>query len=298
MQVNVVDNSADYDSDNLDNDTEYAAGTDPCDADTDNDGADDDVEIAETTDPLDPDSDNDLMPDGFEVTNACLDPLVGDAWDDGDTDLIENLHEYYNLSDPCVKNVRGKKGAGYFGDGDGNSVIGIPDLNLLKESLAGGNPLLNNVYPQNIKIMDLDGNDAIGIPDLNALKALLGGSEIAPAGSPDSLTLIAPDPVPAFGNGDTVRIKVQLTKGAVVRMGFGVVFSVVGGSAVLYGGEGDVNPPAGSRWDLTDEDGYAQIVVRATAPAQTIEIQVQLPADEQVNTPQVGPLPNLQINVN
>jgi hypothetical protein len=80
MMANTVDNTADYDSDDLDNDGEYAASTDPCDPDTDGDG----------------------MEDGWEVAYiACIDPLTGDSLGDPDTDGLLNLPEFGNSTDPC-----------------------------------------------------------------------------------------------------------------------------------------------------------------------------------------------------
>jgi hypothetical protein len=59
--------------------------------------------------------------------------------------------------------------------------------------------------------------------------------------------------------------------------GFGVVFSVVLGSATLYGGEGEATGySAGSRYDLTNLSGEARMVLRVDGTG-AIHVLVELP---------------------
>ncbi len=51
------------------------------------------------TDRFDEDTDSDKMPDDYEVENL-LDPLVDDSLDDPDADLLINILEYYEKTDP------------------------------------------------------------------------------------------------------------------------------------------------------------------------------------------------------
>ena len=89
MMSNTVDNTADYDSDSLDNDAEYGNFCDPCNSDTDGDGLTDGEEVLTYgTDPADTDTENDGLNDGLEVNTYGSDPLItdsdGDSLSDGD----------------------------------------------------------------------------------------------------------------------------------------------------------------------------------------------------------------------
>ena len=77
-----ADATENWDSDSLDNLTEFQNGTDP----------------------TDPDTDDDNMPDDWEVNNA-LDPLNDDSAEDPDFDRITNLEEYTNGTDPSVYQI-------------------------------------------------------------------------------------------------------------------------------------------------------------------------------------------------
>lgn len=80
------------DGDGLNDEEEFAEGTDPSKADGDADGVDDDVELADNTDPNDPDSDGDGLNDGDEKT-AGSNPLLSDSDGDGLSDGDEvNVH--------------------------------------------------------------------------------------------------------------------------------------------------------------------------------------------------------------
>ena len=67
----------DYDRDGIDDEVEYANGTNPASWDSDGDGLADNAELEEGTDPLDPDSDGDGVVDGLDTHPA--DPDQGYA---------------------------------------------------------------------------------------------------------------------------------------------------------------------------------------------------------------------------
>jgi hypothetical protein len=306
MMASTVDNLADYDSDGLNNAQEYAANTNPCDPDTDHDLASDGAEVKTYfTNPLNPDTDGDWMLDGWEIFHLfCLDPLVADGATDFDGDGLPNVHEYYNdngdgnVSDPCddQKPRRGWPGGGYFGDADGNLLIGVPDLNKINIKLNDRLPDYSNVFPADPLIQDLDGNLIIGVPDKDLISLILNGKLTDYiAGTPTELSLVEPLTPPTVAVGDTVRIQVKLTKdGTVPRAGFGVVFTIVSGAGTLLGGEGI---SGSGRYDLTALDGVAQMVVRADGSGTPIVVHTELPYDSEVHTRNViGP--EIQINVN
>ena len=238
------------------------------------------------------DTDCDGMPDAWELAHSCMHFDIPDAMLDYDVDGLENIHEYYNgwddnLSDPCVagKPKRGRAGMGYFGDADGNHSIGFPDLTQMVLVLSGNSPSYDSVYPSNRVVQDLDGNGSLGFPDLALLTLLLSGNVISPSGWPTTLDQETPTlgHIPTVAVGQTVAIRVRLTKTgspALARPGFGVVFSVIAGSATLLGGEG-AGVPAGSRYDLTNLNGEARIVLRVDA-AVTIKVHVEVPSPNPV----------------
>ena len=108
--------------------------------DCDNDGLTNIDEYNNNTNPDDPDSDDDFMPDGYEANNG-LDPLSDDALLDLDGDGNENLHELYNNTEPDVVDpVPGpfyEPGCYYWGDGDGDGVVGPGDVAILQLEVAG-----------------------------------------------------------------------------------------------------------------------------------------------------------------
>jgi hypothetical protein len=253
------------------------------------------------TDPLDPDTDADLIWDGFEINSiACLDPLLPDASLDADSDGLANVHEFFNsalhVSDPCdaFSPRPGAPGGGYFGEFDGDLVIGVPDLNALKAKLGGWSPDFSRCFPADPLIQDLDGNGEIGVPDLNLLKQVLGGAMTDfIAGSPTEIMKVEPADGVTVAEGETVAVRVRLSKDlAVARPGFGIVFRVVSGSATLFGGEGTAS---GGRYDLTDLNGEARMVLRVDA-AGAIEVEVELPYDSEVHTRQLFLPGNVEIN--
>ncbi len=109
----VVDNEDNGDADDLTNEEELAAGTDPCDEDSDDDGLDDYEEVVtyavisdwgwsgddvSVLDPNDDDSDGDGLEDGEEVDEYYTDPTDVDSDDDGLTDY-EEVEVYATISD-------------------------------------------------------------------------------------------------------------------------------------------------------------------------------------------------------
>ncbi|ABW67591.1 choice-of-anchor Q domain-containing protein [Desulfosudis oleivorans] len=99
----------DSDNDGMTDGWEVANGLDPMD-DTDaaehwdSDTLDNLTEFQYGTDPNDPDTDGDGMPDDWEVANA-LDPLTDDTGLDPDFDRITNLAEYDTGTDPQVYHI-------------------------------------------------------------------------------------------------------------------------------------------------------------------------------------------------
>ena len=80
-------------------------------SDTDNDGLTDYQEIVDFTSFTNNDTDSDGMPDGWEYSvfnsTTFLDPTTDDADEDYDGDLISNLNEYLNGSNPLLADTDG-----------------------------------------------------------------------------------------------------------------------------------------------------------------------------------------------
>ncbi len=92
--------SQDYDSDGLDNEAEYNAGTDPDDSDSDDDGLSDGAEVnTYGSNPLDTDSDDDGMSDQYEATHGLL-IATSDRWHDADGDRYPNYLEFLASTSP------------------------------------------------------------------------------------------------------------------------------------------------------------------------------------------------------
>ena len=70
----------------------------------DTDSLDNLTEFQNNTNPNDPDTDDDNMPDDWEVNNS-LDPLTNDAAGDPDFDRITNMDEYTGGTDPQVYHI-------------------------------------------------------------------------------------------------------------------------------------------------------------------------------------------------
>jgi pseudolysin len=96
-----ADAALDLDGDGLINLEEFRLGTDVLAADSDSDTVSDGDEVnVYGSDPLNTDTDGDQMPDGYEVDNG-LDPTnAADAYDDADSDGLNNLGEFRLGYDP------------------------------------------------------------------------------------------------------------------------------------------------------------------------------------------------------
>ena len=321
-----ADSASDPDGDGQSNIEEYVADTEPCDTtdsdgdgladlaetgiygtdpglyDTDGDGLSDGDEVLNySTDPLSWDTDGDHMPDAFEVANAsghdpgelldAINPADGPL--DFDNDDIQNAHEYWNKTDPWSADpVPGpfyEPGCYYWGDGDGDGVVGPGDVAILQLEIAGDTQGFGNVIPQyTFDTLDLDKDGGPGPGDKALLDAMLVGTERLTGypSSPTSLTL-ADSPFTTVSVGETTHITVGVdnaSSGVINSGGFAVVFAVDGdsstGAATLLGGEGtDLAGAGGNRYDMSGASasgGLANIVVRVES-AGTIVIRVAIP---------------------
>lgn len=136
----------DSDGDGLGDPDEVRLGTDPHHPDTDRDGLSDSREQNELgTNPLSTDSDEDGMPDLWEVENDLL-PTVPDGDLDPDADLLSNLKEFVNHSDPQNPDTDQD------GLNDGKEVLEIGTRPDLPDSDRNGIPDLweheNGLYPK------------------------------------------------------------------------------------------------------------------------------------------------------
>jgi len=230
------------------------------------------------------------MPDAWEqnYTSCGLDPLVDDALVDSDGDGLENIHEYYNnwddnISNPCNPTLPkiGRPGIGFFGDSDGTLDVSSGDMETIVAALCGNNPNYYRIYPEIYLVQDLDGTGDPSSGDYDLIVSMLSGNVRTPLGWPTELAQELPAGVPEVEVGHTVAIRVKLTKPvSLARPGFGVEFKVVTGSATLFGGEGAGAEP-GSRYDLTNSAGEAQMVHQVSGTG-TILVHVELPATDPV----------------
>lgn len=202
VTVTPVPNS---DPDNLDDEEEMEAGTDPTVGDTDRDGLDDfqEVKVA-MTDPLDEDTDDDGVRDGAEgqiCRNCDADPL-GDADEDGIINALDPDSDDDGLTDGTELGIRNPlagggtapytyagtdESAGFFtADADPdtttNPIVADTDLDTLLDGVEDAN------HNGRVDDGESDPNDASdpGIP------CTAGGSE-CPAGfvcGPDSLCVM------------------------------------------------------------------------------------------------------------
>jgi len=273
--------------------------TDPCDPDTDCDGLEDGQEASYGADPLDWDSDNDDLPDGFEADNISnpggpLDPSDNsDAPLDFDGDGNSNVNEFWNGSDPWsadpVPNPFLNPACYFWGDGDGDGVVGPGDLNMLELEVAGVPQVYDDVIPTDVfDTMDLDKDGVPGPGDISMLEMMISGAD-RPAGydsSPTGLSVVYAPPGPVADGATThVTIAVDNDALAVPNSGaFAVVFWIdpaSTGDAVLLGGDGeDLAQAFTNRYDisqLSTAGGLANIVLKITAPGP-ITINAKIPA--------------------
>jgi hypothetical protein len=261
------DAGLDPDGDGLTNLQEYAAGTDPCGWD----------------------SDADALPDGYELAHG-LDPLVAaDGSADADGDGISNTNEYYNGSDPGNADPAPGKfenpGCYYWADGDGDGNPAPSDFIMLKLEVAGVAQDYRDILPHGTDTLDLDRDGHAAPSDEVLLKLMIAGSE-QPGGYPSQALSLeevdAPSGSVAEGSTTHVTLSVHSVSGDVpYAPGYGVVFTVDSGNAMLLGGDGTADgEPAGNRYDISMEaaaGAQANIVVLITGPGP-ITIGARIPA--------------------
>jgi hypothetical protein len=282
----------DKDADGLRDNQEYALGTNPCLADTDGDGLTDASEVNTSntnplladsdgdglgdgfeintshTNPLSWDSDGDRLSDGFEVANSGhagggLDPINAlDAAADFDGDGNSNVNEYWNGSDPWTidptPGPHENPGCYYWADADGDGNPAPSDLVRLKLEIAGVAQEYREILPHGTDTLDLDRDGHVAPSDEVLLRLMIAGSE-RPGGYPSQAgaleVVAAPSGSVAVGSTTHVTVSVHSVSGdQPYAPGFGVVFEVVGGNAVLLGGDGTADgQAAGNRYDFSME---------------------------------------------
>jgi len=165
----------------LNKDEESIHGTDPADPDCDDDQMTDGEEIANGFDPWDADQDSDGMLDGWEFHND-LNPLLDDANDDLDLDLLLNIEEYAENTLPN-NNDTDTDGADDFeeimtyhtdpnnADSDTDGIldgIEIHQLSSNPNSIDSDNDTMDDFYEYYYNL-DINVNDTDGDPDLDGL---------------------------------------------------------------------------------------------------------------------------------
>jgi hypothetical protein len=289
----------DSDDDGLtDGDEYHNLGTSPTNPDSDNDGLEDGYEYNTLgTDPTYWDSDGDALPDGFEVANLSghtagmnLDPLKGngdlgnDAILDFDGDGIPNVHEYWNGTSPWVWNPKGAAACGYWGEGDGDGIVGPGDVSTLIQTMKDQSPDYGLVFPGGAETLELDMDGIRGPGDLSILRGFMKNQvfEAGDLGSrPDALERVYPPTGQTLNvdAGDTTHVTVAVHNESTnpswtYSPGIPVVFSIAPssyGAATILGGEGEETP--GTRYDLSSAmatNGQATVVIRVDGPGNIV----------------------------
>jgi hypothetical protein len=227
------------------------------------------------------DTDTDFLPNDYETAHAGdtppLDPnnaLDGAADFDGDGN--SNVNEYWNGSDPwMIDPTPGQfenPGCYYWADADGDGNPAPSDLVMLKLQIAGAAQEYRDILPHGIDTLDLDRDGNAAPSDQVLLKLIVALSE-RPGGYPSQAlaleTVDAPSGSVAVGSTTHVTVSVHSVSGdPAFAPGFGVVFEVVSGNAVLLGGDGTANgEAAGNRYDFSMEaaaGARANVVVLVT----------------------------------
>ena len=280
----------DTDGDSLGDGGEYAAGTNPLNTDTDADGVGDGAEVnSACMNALYWDSDGDALPDGYEYLHAASSPpldacSVADGSDDFDNDKLENVHEYYNGTDPWafeLDNSRHSAGCFYWTEsGVGNGILGPEDIAEFQGYLVSGSANYESVIPPSVDVQELS---ADGIPDptdLSIIQAMILGQSLDDVKSRPAAMEVIDTPAASIEVGSTTHATLHLLNEAgLYTSGFGIVFSVNAsstGSVTLLGGDGD---DVSGRYDFTSfaTDAPSRIVLRADTPG-TVYLDASIPA--------------------
>ncbi|OGP61065.1 MAG: hypothetical protein A2V67_03745 [Deltaproteobacteria bacterium RBG_13_61_14] len=321
----------DSDCDGLNDVREAALGLDPYANDSDGDGLTDGDEVMiYGTDPLDPDTDGDELGDGFEVffcqadpPYLCLDPLDWDTDDDGitdgyevaamsndpplnpfdpadamldfDGDELENLHEYWNSSDPWspepypspTLTIPSMIGCFFWGEADGDGYVLGADRVTLRSKCLGLPTIYSNVIPPNGDTQELDGLENLYNPsscskgDMFILERMILQEPISNLNGQAAALELEPLPSLPVEVGSTVRITFNVrnknTMGeppysVFYSSGFAVFFEIdpaSTGAATLMGGDGWHTSFPGARLDFSGpiaEKAPASMVLRLDAP--------------------------------
>ncbi|MCP4659618.1 MAG: hypothetical protein GY856_29805, partial [bacterium] len=188
-------------------------------------------------------------------------------------------------SDDPVPNPALNPACYYWGDGDGDGIIGPGDVVTVQLEIAGNAQSYANVIPSAFDTLDLDKDDIPGPNDKTLLDVMFTGGDRASGypSSPDALTVVS-QPGGAIAVGSTTHVTLSLENSSVFvphSGGFAVVFSISSGSATLLGGEGtDLAGPPGNRYDVTalsTASGQATIVIRVDG-AGPITLSAKVPA--------------------
>ena len=264
-------------------------------ADTDGDGLDDALETAIGTSPTNPDTDGDGLPDGFEYDNMSgharnLHPLIAEgATADFDGDSNPNRHEYWNGTDLWAPNPVGGPGCFFWGEGDGDGIVGPGDVSKLTQAMKGNAVSFANIVPDNGQTQEMDMDLIPGPGDKSILVQMMKEASIPALGSrPTSLTRMEPAVgILHLAVGETIHLWVRVDNEAGRNTpGFGVLFEVdpsSTGAVTVFGGDGSAG---GSRYDISGPigSGVAGVTLRIDAPGEVF-INARIPA---CGTPGLG----------
>jgi hypothetical protein len=283
--------SADTDADGMPDGWEDSYGLDPLAGDSlldaDGDGLSNLDEFNEGTYPNDWDYDNDGLPDGYEVLHgSSLDPLVAEgATADDDHDGNPNVHEYWNGTNPWSSDPVGDEGCFFWGEGDGDGIVGPGDKSALVSVTKGSTPSsYADVVPNTGETQEMDMDGIPGPGDISIIVQMMKGTSIPTLLSrPTEIARVYP------GDGDSVSMQVGETTHIVVKVnngkpgehtpGLGVVFTRHGSStanATIFGGDG--REAAGNRYDISADidSGESRTVIRADSSG-VIYVQAWMP---------------------